>query len=314
MSFFQLRSRTLNPLTTAPPAAASTLTAESGNVTWSGTAAGLRATRILSADPGSVAWTGTAAGLNKGHTLTAAAGAVTWTGTAAALSVTMPAESGSLTVTGTAAGLIYGAITATEVTINPEWAREYPRAFSQGVFGRRRFDFVNNYVLSAGSGSFATELLDANLVYFTVQTSLNQLANKGRKSWPRHFAPGPWGHLTGVKSLNRAGYAGANNAALAADPGTFTWTGTAATLLFSKRLTAETGNYSWSVSAANLHKGRLLVAAAGSFVITAPSAALRASIRANTGAWIWTGSDANLLYSNAPEETGGGGMLLMGVG
>lgn len=311
MSFPQLRSRNLNQLTNQTAAQSYTLGAEAGSVSWTGTDASPTAGYRVDAASGSVGWTGTDAVLNKGFTVSAGAGSFSWTGTDANFGVSMGAEAGAFNETGTSTTLTYSQITSSNISINYDWLRDYPRAFQHGNFSKRRFEFVNTYTLSASAGDVTDTGIEATLSYVSIQTALSQ-AQRRRHSWPRHFAPSPWGHLTGVKSLNRIGYA-TTSYALNGDSGTFAWTGTDAAPKQGLRLDALAGLYSWSVVATNLNKGRYLAVDSGNFVITASTTGLSASIVGTAGVYVWTGEAATLLYSNAPETTARGSML-MGVG
>lgn len=83
-----------------------------GSVSITGTAATTRKTSKVAADSGSLAITGSAAGVSKGRTLTADQGSVAISGTAATLAPTrrVSAATGAVSITGTAASLERGAV------------------------------------------------------------------------------------------------------------------------------------------------------------------------------------------------------------
>lgn len=97
------------------PAAASgvfTLDAQPGSVTITGSAAGLKASRILSASPGAISITGAAATLKIARSINAQAGAVSITGASATFGTSrkLNAQPGAVTIAGADAGLVYTAI------------------------------------------------------------------------------------------------------------------------------------------------------------------------------------------------------------
>lgn len=309
MSFPQLRSKILNPLATSVVVAAYTLSAAAGSVIWTGTDATPKAGHVLSASPGSVTQTGTAATLNKGFTLASAAGSVAWTGTAANFALSMPASTSAYSWTGTVATLTYGSLSA-DLSVNYDWGREYPRAFQQSKFGKQRFEFVNAYALTSDPGAYSILGTDPTL-RASVGTGIRQRDKRINHTWPRPFAPSPWGHLTGQRSINRISYATATYS-IVPDSGTYTWTGTAVTFRVGHILAAVDGNWSWNVTSATLNKGATLVTTPGSLLITAPDLIFAVKMPATAGAWLWTGTDIDMNYSNAPTTVRG--MMLMGVG
>lgn len=92
------------------PGGASTLAADSGAYTYSGTAASLLAARKLTADTGAYALTGSAVALTISRNLAADAGSYTMTGAAAGLLAQrlLQAATGAYTWSGTAADLVHG--------------------------------------------------------------------------------------------------------------------------------------------------------------------------------------------------------------
>lgn len=108
---------------------------------------------------------------------------------------------------------------------------------------------------------------------------------------------------------------------LTAEPGSFAWTGAAASLEHGRRLDAAAGSLAWTGAATSLeHDRRLnaesgslalsgqdvslkharsLVAGAGSFALTGAAASLEhgRALSAGTGSFAWTGADATLTYT-----------------
>ena len=83
---------------------------------------------------------------------------------------------------------------------------------------------------------------------------------------------------------------------LDAGSGSYTWTGTAATLLYNRHLDAAAGSYAWTGSDAGLAKSFMLAADSGSYVWTGQTAELLLErlLSAESGAYVWTGQDASL--------------------
>ena len=90
--------------------------------------------------------------------------------------------------------------------------------------------------------------------------------------------------------------AGAAAHTLNADPGTYTLTGSAATLAPARRLTADPGTYTATGSAAALSRTRALMAEPGTYALTGASAALLAArlLSADPATYALTGSAASL--------------------
>lgn len=88
---------------------------------------------------------------------------------------------------------------------------------------------------------------------------------------------------------------------LTADPGSYTITGTAASLLFGRKLVADAGSYSVTGTAAALLRAGLLSADAGVYAISGSDATLTYSgagnkvLTADPGVYTVTGTDASLL-------------------
>lgn len=83
---------------------------------------------------------------------------------------------------------------------------------------------------------------------------------------------------------------------MAADAGSYTLTGTAATLRASLRIIADAGSYALTGTAAALKRGYGIVAAAGSYAITGTAATLTSARRmvADAGSYALTGTAAAL--------------------
>ncbi len=289
MSFPQLRSKIVNQLTSATAVVAYTLSAAAGSYSWTGSDASPKAGHVIVADSGAVTLTGTDATLNKGFTLGAANGAYNITGTDANFAVNLPADTNSYAWTGTPATLTYNS-TSADLSVNYDWQREYPRAFQRSKFGKLGFNFVNAYNVTASSGSYAITGTDANFSTTQVGQWINQRDTR-KHTWPRHFAPSPWGHLTGVRSLNRLSYATASYALTAAS-GSYVITGTAASLLDKSLISAQSGSIDWNVFAATLNRGRTLIATDGTVILTAAEVTFLVNFPADSGTWLWTGSAA----------------------
>lgn len=91
---------------------------------------------------------------------------------------------------------------------------------------------------------------------------------------------------------------GAVNTTLAAGVGSYTITGTAASLKIGTKLTAAVGSYAITGTAATLKYGRKLTADVGSYVITGTAAALKVATKltAAVGSYAISGVDAVLAY------------------
>ncbi len=312
MSFPHLTSKKsgINPLGQAQEL---TLKADTGFFADTGTAASPLRGYPLTASAGSYTLTGTAATLFAGERLVADTGAFTWNGTAATLTVGyyLSSQAGSYTETGTDATLNYSsnpvAVSLSQTQIKRQ---NYPRAFAPAVFGKRKFNFVNEFTGPSDPGDFLITGTDAQFSTTTVGGSLNQ-RGKVKRAWPRPFAPSPWGHLTRQQSFNRLSSATITYA-LSADSGAWTWNGTDVGFNVNHVVAAVSGVWNWSVSAATLNKGGTLVTTPGSFVITAADLTFAVNMPVEAGQWDWTGGTIDLFYSNAPEAVKG--MLLMGVG
>lgn len=94
---------------------------------------------------------------------------------------------------------------------------------------------------------------------------------------------------------------------LTAAAGSYSVTGTAASLLATRKVTAAAGSYSVSGTAAGLLSGRKVTAAAGSYAITGTAAGLLAtrSVTAGAGAYSVTGQAAGLLFGHKVTAAAG---------
>lgn len=289
MSFPHLTSKNsgINPLGKAQEL---TLTADRGFFVEAGTnAATLRGFPLIAA-AGSFTWTGTAATLGNAYLLTASTGAVTWTGTAASplFGGRLTSQTGVYDETGTDATLNYSANpVAVSLSQTQIQRKNYPRAFAPATFGKRKFNFVNEFSGPSDSGNYAIVGTDVNFQTTVVgQWIPQQIKQKGR--WPRPFAPSPWGHLTTQKSQNRISSA-TFSYALNAIIGTWTIDGIATNFNSNHVIAVATGTWNWNASAAILNKGATILATSGSFSITAPDTSLIVIMPAASGNWIWTG-------------------------
>ena len=83
---------------------------------------------------------------------------------------------------------------------------------------------------------------------------------------------------------------------LEAGSGTYTWTGTAATLLYNRHLDAASGSYAWTGSDAGLVRSYMIVADSGAYSWVGQDAGLLLDLllSAESGSYVWTGQDAGL--------------------
>lgn len=140
---------------------------------------------------------------------------------------------------------------------------------------------------------------------FTIQLTLT--ANNGVLSWADDRVGGTATATWSFDSASNVGLISFNvNAAsggaftLTAESGTFTITGTAASLEYGRRLDAASGSVALTGTAASLEYGRALSAASGTVVITGTDATLTYSaagnkvLTAESGAFAITGTAASL--------------------
>ena len=83
---------------------------------------------------------------------------------------------------------------------------------------------------------------------------------------------------------------------LIADPGSYAWTGTNASLKVGRLVTGSTGSYAWPGTSAGLRVTRLISASAGSYTWSGTAAGLRATrlLTASGSSYAWTGTSASL--------------------
>ena len=88
---------------------------------------------------------------------------------------------------------------------------------------------------------------------------------------------------------------------LAADSGSYTLTGTAASLIVGRKLAADSGSYSLSGTAAAFKRGYALTADSGSYTLSGTTVSLTAGrkLAADSGSYTLTGTDVTLNYSPA---------------
>lgn len=94
--------------------------------------------------------------------------------------------------------------------------------------------------------------------------------------------------------------ASVTNITLTADSGSFTFTGTAATLKYGREVAADSGSFAFSGTAATLRRTYRLDAGSGAFVFTGTAADMihvrRLSLSADAGSFFFTGTAASLEY------------------
>jgi len=262
---------------------ATTLTADSGSYSVTGTAASLEIGRKVAANSGSYAITGTAANLHRGFPMAAASGSYAVTGTAATLlkGSTVSATSGSYTINGTTASLEF------------------------------------NRKLTAGSGSYSVTGTDATLTY-TPAGSVTLTADPGSYAFI-----GTAASLLVGRTLTAASgsYAVTGTAAtliagprLSATSGTVSVSGTTASLLTDRLLTADAASYSFTGTAASLPVARKLSAASGSYSETGTAATLLADrlLTAGNGTYVISGPQTTLTWSGDAGRSST--LALLGVG
>ena len=106
---------------------------------------------------------------------------------------------------------------------------------------------------------------------------------------------------------------------IAADAGSFTLTGAAASLECGRRLASDAGAFTFTGAAASLVYGRPIAADAGSFALTGGDAGLRVTrtLAFDSGSFALTGGDVALVYgrfvaANAGSFTAAGGDVTLG--
>jgi hypothetical protein len=86
---------------------------------------------------------------------------------------------------------------------------------------------------------------------------------------------------------------------ITADAGSYTWTGTAATLLFDQAITAASASYLWTGTAADMFFNPAIIAGPASYLWTGTAMTPLYSqvLVAAGGSYLWTGTSADLLLS-----------------
>lgn len=94
---------------------------------------------------------------------------------------------------------------------------------------------------------------------------------------------------------------------LTADPGSFTLTGTAASLLWKQVLSASAGSFTQTGSAVTFLKGKTMAADAGSYTLTGTATDLlwKQILAADAGSYSLTGTAADLLHAQILDAAGG---------
>lgn len=265
-----------------------TLTADSGNVGITGTAANLERAAEVAAAAGSVPITGTDAALRKGITMAADAGAVPINGTAASLerAAEVAAAAGSVAITGTAANLerslrltaAAGAVPIVGTAASVELSREVAAAPGSVSISGTAASLELSRRLVAAAGALPINGTAANL---------ERAAEVAAAS-----ANVP---ITGTDA-SLVYSAGSTDYTLTADPGSVPINGTAATTRTARELAADQGAIGISGTPANLERALRLSAAAGAVPIAGPSTTLRADrpLQAAPGSVSISGTAATL--------------------
>ena len=99
--------------------------------------------------------------------------------------------------------------------------------------------------------------------------------------------------------------AGGGGATLTADSGTYTLTGTAATLKADRKLAADSGSYAITGTDVSLKLGRKLTAESGTYTVNGTDVSLTAGrkLTADSGTYALTGTDVTLTYQPAGGYT-----------
>ncbi len=222
-------------LDTLEAATETTLVADSGSYTWTGSSVDLDLN--MPAGSGSYAWTGQDATLTRSVNMVADSGSYAWSGSAADFIITMPADSGSYSWAGQDAALLKSVTLAAD-SGSYAWS---------GQEVTLRIDEA----LAADSGSYAWTGQDA-----TLRTDEILVADPASYAWSGQDA----GLIIGRR--------------IAADSGSYTWTGQDVTLRTDEVLTAAAGSYSWTGQDADLISEGTIVAEAGSYTWTGQDATL----------------------------------------
>lgn len=150
-------------------------------------------------------------------------------------------------------------------------------------------------IVTAASGAYSNKFSIANnYVVWDAAIVAYNVASGGGGSYTLTADAGTY-TTTGTAATLRA------DRKLSAASGTYTTTGTDATLRVARKITAASGTYTTTGTDATLRVGRKLVAASGTYTTTGTDATLRVARRlvADSGTYATTGTDATLTYSGA---------------
>ena len=259
-----------------------TLVADAGSYTWTGSSVDLDLT--MPADAGSYTWTGFAVDLDL--TMPADAGSYVWTGSAVDLDLTMPADAGSYTWTGQDAALV----------------KSINMVADSGSYVWTGSSVDLDLTMPADAGSYTWTGQDAGLI-----KSINMPADSASYTWTGQAATLL---VDEVIAADSGSYAWTGQDAgllldriLPVDSGSYAWTGSAVDLDLT--MPADSGSYSWTGQDVGLLLDRILPADSGSYTWTGQDAnlVLGNRIGADSGSYTWTGQDATLIPPT-PSVTG----------
>lgn len=209
--------------------------------------------------------------------------------------LTLAAEEGSYSITGVDTTLTY-TLSPHVLAVSYDWQRAYPRAFHPSLRKPIRQALPASQTLTADAGAYVITGLDVEFDYLIFGLTLRR-----KISWPRAFAPSPWGHLTNWKSYNRVGSTGASYL-LTAEPGVFSISGSTASVLWQRIFFMDPSQVSITGTAANLIKGKLLTAEEGSFAITGTAISFSNVIVADPGSFVISSPGVDVTYSAEPPK------------
>lgn len=189
---------------------------------------------------------------------------------------TITAVGGTFTVTGTAASL----------------TRALEIVASGGTFTFSGLDAALQlgYQIAASGGGWTISGLDASLLYAIIMAA----------DTTAFTVTGTDATLTYTIDMPAATTA-------------FGTTGSDVSFLYDRVLTAESGSFGVSGTASSLEANWMVASAAGSYGWSGSAVTFLYSraVTADNGAFTFTGANAELLYSGAPQPTGGGGSMFM---
>ena len=194
------------------------------------------------------------------------------------------------------------------VRINYAWAATTDVEYWAFVAGPAGSAIYLNSVAQVATGTAASRVPSGQPVYINKGVSFDGdvqeyglvgiLDAEWSQRQVREWVTEPYAFLAPPGPRVRYFFAEAGAAAhtLNADPGTYTLTGSAATLAPARRLTADPGTYTATGSAAALSRTRALTVAPGTYALTGASAALLATrlLSADPATYALTGSAASL--------------------